>query len=165
MFRFRQAICVFTLASAATVFGQTNLPAPVVRTTGLVGLAEGQTAQLNALNPGVTAAGASCTGLLSFIGDNGAVLKTKSVTVAAGTGQHIDLDSVLDLGLVAGVRRDIRATISVAAAPSTSSSASTVQPVCRLIGTLEIFNTVNGRTLVTLGTVHEEPTLIAPAGD
>jgi hypothetical protein len=34
-------------------------------------------------------------------------------------------------------------------------------PVCKLIGTLEIFNTLDGHTLVTLGTTHEVPSVVA----
>jgi hypothetical protein len=155
MFKFTRAICVFTL-SVAALCAQTNMPLQVTHTSGLVGLAEGQTARFNALNPEATT-GAACSGLLSFIGDDGAILKTKTVSVAAGTGQHVDLDSVIDLALPIGVRRDIRATITVAAAPATGTSATAVHAACRLIGTLEIFNTIDGRTLVSLGTEHRVP--------
>ena len=160
MFKFTRAICVFTLSVAAlgssALFAQTNIPVQVIHTTGLVGLAEGQTARFNALNP-EAATGAACSGLLSFIGDDGTILKTKTVDVTAGTGQHVDLDSVIDLALPIGIRRDIRATITVAAAPATGTSTTAVHAACRLIGTLEIFNTIDGRTLVTLGTEHRVP--------
>ena len=169
MFEFANRICVFALASSAlfvpALSAQTNMPATVTRTTGLVGIAEGQTAQLNALNP--YDGGASCSGVLSFIADDGTVLKTKAVTVTPGTGQHIQLDSVIDLALAAGVRRDIRAalTIPAAAATSTSTGSSTattttapLKAACRLIGTLEIFTTSTGHTLVTLPTDHRQET-------
>ncbi len=52
MFKLAQRICVFALA-AAGLYAQTTVTPPlqVTRTTGMVGIAEGQTAQLNALNP------------------------------------------------------------------------------------------------------------------
>jgi hypothetical protein len=33
-------------------------------------------------------------------------------------------------------------------------------PVCKLIGTLEIFNTLDGHTLVTLGAHHKVPSAV-----
>ena len=170
MLEFRNRIRVFALAAAAVfvpaLSAQPNMPVTVTRTTGLVGIAEGQTAQLNALSPNDSAA---CTGLLSFIADDGTVLKTKSVSVTPGTGMHLILDSVADLALAIGVRRDIRGTITIPAATptATASSATTTTPVqaeCRLIGTLEIFNTLDGHTLVTLGTEHREPSPAATPG-
>jgi hypothetical protein len=168
MHEFANRICVFALAAAAlfvpALSAQTNIPATVTRTTGLVGLAEGQTAQLNALNP--YDGGSSCTGVIAFIADDGIVLKSKSVTVASGTGMHLTLDSVADLALAAGARRDIRGTITIAAAAPTSTAGSpatttTTPPVmaaCRLIGTLEIYNTDNGHSQVTLATDHRQDT-------
>jgi hypothetical protein len=168
MLKLAQGICVFALASmglfVSALSAQTNIPVTVTRTTGLVGIAEGQTAQLNALNPNDST---TCTGLLSFIGDDGTVLKTKSVSVAPGTGMHLTLDSVLDLALAVGVRRDIYGTITLAAAPPTSTGSSTtastaITAECRLIGTLEIYNTADGHTLVTLATDHREPSPVEP---
>jgi hypothetical protein len=43
-------------------------------------------------------------------------------------------------------------------------STTAVAPACKLIGTLEIFNTVDGHTLVTLGTVHLVPGPVATPG-
>ncbi len=167
MLEFANRICVFALASAGlfvpAVSAQTNMPVTVTRTTGLVGIAEGQTAQLNALNP--YDGGSSCSAVLSFIADDGTVLKTKSVTVASGTGQHLQLDSVIDLALAASVRRDIRGTLTIAAAAPTSTGSSTttttttpLKAACRLIGTLEIYNTSNGHSQVTLATDHRQET-------
>lgn len=165
MFQIAQRLCVFALA-AIGLYAQTvtTPPAQVTLTSGMVGIAEGQTAQLNALNPGVAppAVGASCSGLLSFIGEDGTVLKTKTVSVAPGTSQHVTLDSVIELALAVGARKEIRATITIPPVPPpTTTSTTTVAPVCKLIGTLEIFNTLDGHTLVTLGTVHEVPSPVA----
>lgn len=169
MSKFAQAICVFALAfsSQAGLDAQPNMPVQITRTTGMVGIAEGQTAQLNALNPGVApsaATGALCTGVLSFIGGDGTILRTQTVTVAPGTSQALVIDSVKDLALPTSERKEIRASIAIAAAPTTTGSTTPVQPVCKLIGTLEIFNTLDGHTLVTLGTVHEVPNPVATPG-
>lgn len=167
MFSMAPRICVFALAAAGLYAQTTTPPADLVtHTTGLVGIAEGQTAQFNALNPGD--GGTACTGVLNFIAADGTVFKSTTVTVAPGLGQHIDLDSVADLALAAAARKSIRATVTVPAAPpppaSTSTSASTATPVraaCRLIGTLEIFTTSTGHTLVTLGADHRVVTPVA----
>lgn len=169
MSKFAQAICVLALAfsTQAGLDAQPNMPVQVTRTTGVVGIAEGQTAQLNALNPGVASSAATsalCTGVLSFIAGDGTVLKTKTVNVAPGTSQPLVIDSVADLALTTGERKELRATIAIAAAPTTTASTTSVQPVCKLIGTLEIFNTLDGHTLVTLGTVHEVPNPVATPG-
>jgi len=160
MSKFAQAIGVFALAFSlqAALQAQTNNPVDVTRSTGIVGIAEGQTAQLNALNPAIS--GANCNGVVNIIAGDGTILKTNPVNVAPGTSQPTMIDSVKDLSLTAGERREIRATISIAAAaPTTTGSSDTpLKPVCRLIGTLEIFTTSDGHTLVTLGTDHEVPT-------
>ncbi len=166
MFQHAQRICVFALASLG-LYAQTTTtpPAQETRTTGMVGIAEGQTAQLNALNPEIAATGAVCSGLLTFLGDDGRVLKTKMVNVAPGTSQPILLDSDKDLALATDERKQIRASIKIPPVPPpTTTSATAVTPVCRLIGTLEIFNTLDGRTLVTLGTVHVVPSPVATPG-
>jgi len=163
MFKFAQRICVFALAAVGACAQTVTPPVQVTLTSGVVGIAEGQTARLNALNPGVAppATGAICSGLLSFLGDDGKVLKTKTVNVAPGTSQPLVIDSVIDLALVVDGRREIRATITIPPVPPPSGSTTTVTPVCKLIGTLEIFNTLDGRTQVTLGTVHLVPEAVA----
>jgi hypothetical protein len=167
MLKFAQGISVFALA-AIGLYAQTTpvAPAQVTRTSGIVGIAEGQTAQLNALNPGVAppATGAICPGLLTFLDDSGKVLKSKTVSVAPGTSQSLAIDSVIDLALAVDQRREIRATITIPAVPPPSGSTTAVTPVCKLIGTLEIFNTIDGRTQVTLGTVHLLPSPVATPG-
>lgn len=172
MFNFAQRICVFALAVAGlsvqvSLHAQTvsTPPLQVTRTTGIVGIAEGQIAQLNALNPGVAAPAATgviCSGLLAFLGEDGKVLKSTTVSVAPGTSQPIVLDSIKDLALSVNERKEIRATITIPPFPPPSgSTASPVTPVCKLIGTLEVFNGLDGHTQVTLGTAHEVPSPIA----
>src|SRR5271169_6281517 len=121
MFKFAQRICVFALA-ALGLCAQTTTPPPVqvTLTSGIVGIAEGQTAQLNALNPGD--AGASCTGLLTFLDGSGTVLKSKTVNVAPGTSQPMAIDSDKDLALAIDARKEIRATITIPPVPPPTGS-------------------------------------------
>lgn len=169
MFQFAQRISVFALA-ATGLYAQTNVTPPVqaTRTTGIVGIAEGQTAQLNVLNleDAASSTGATCSALLTFLADDGTILKSKTVNVAPGTSQPLVIDSVKDLTLAVNARKEIRATITIPPAPPPSAGSTTsVTPVCKLIGTLEIFNTLDGHTQVTLGVVHPVPdvTVTPPA--
>ena len=169
MFQFAQRISVFALA-AAGLYAQTNVTPPlqVTRTTGMVGIAEGQTAQLNVLNlqDAAPSTAPTCSALLTFLADDGTMLKSKTVNVAPGTSQPLVIDSVKDLTLAVNARKEIRATITIPPVPPPSAASTTsVKPVCKLIGTLEIFNTLDGHTQVALGTLHLVPdvTVTPPA--
>jgi len=165
MFQLAQRIRVFALVVTALGLQCVGLnaqtvtpPAQLILTSGVVGIAEGQTAQLNALNPGVASPAATeviCSGLIAFVGSDGKVLKSMTVNVAPGTSTPMTLDSVKDLMLAANERKEIRATITIPPVPPQSGSTA-VAPVCRLIGTFD-YNTLDGHTQVTLGTVHLVP--------
>ncbi len=157
-------ISVFALA-AAGAFAQSTIPPVVVHTTGMIGLAEGQTARFNVLNPGVLppALGLNCTAVLTYWGADGGVLKTATVTAGPGQAQYLDLFSIADLNLPVDQRKQIRATFALPAiVPVTTpgSSASTPNaPVsaCTLIGTLEILDTFSGKVQAVIGASHEVP--------
>jgi hypothetical protein len=149
------------LAFTALALSAQVIPVGTLQTTGMIGIAESQTAQLNLLNPGLQAPaiGITCTAAVAFVDGTGTVLKTTTLNVAPGTSQPFDIRSDTDLNIVvAGDRREIRATILIPAVlpPATGSTATPV-PACKLIPTLEIFDTVSGRTLVTLGHVEDIP--------
>ena len=153
--------CVFALGCVG-LFAQSTAP-PVVVTTGMVGLAEGQTARLNVLNPGVLppAVGVICTAMVAFVDGGGKVLKSAAIVANPGQSGGLNLDSQADLNLPVNGREEIRALISVPGAPPTAASSSSTpnQPVgaCKVIPTLEIFDTFSGHTLVTLGHVEQVP--------
>jgi hypothetical protein len=158
MFRFAQRICVFTLAAAGVFAQAVTTPATVTHTTGMIGLAEGQTARLNVLNPGVLppAAGVICPALLSFIDGAGHILKSTSVTVTPGQSMPFDLFSDADLNLALDAHTEIRAVITIPGVVPTGSV--TAQPAaCTLIGTLEIFDSLTKRTQAVLGGTHDVP--------
>ena len=73
-----------------------------------------------------------------------------------------DLRSDADLGIVAGDRREIRAVIAMPMVlPPTAASSTPAPPACKLIPTLELFNTISGQTLVVLGHVETIPAAAA----
>ena len=79
-------ISVFTLA-AAGLYAQTTTPAaPSTITSGVIGVAEGQVARLNALNPGVLppAVGMICAAQLTFLSEDGKVIKTVTENITPG---------------------------------------------------------------------------------
>jgi hypothetical protein len=162
MLKIAQGICVFALA-ASGLMAQTTAPVQEVGTTGMVGVTEGQYAHFNILNPGVVlstvpppATAAACTALLSFIGDDGGVLKTKTVTVNPGTSQSIDIYADADLALAIGARKELRATFTTPPAIPVA-SATVVAAPCALIGTLEIIDVLSLKTQVVLGGIHAVP--------
>src|SRR5580658_11297436 len=139
MLRYAQRICVCT-AAAAGMYAQTVIPVTDTRTSGAVGIAQGQTARFNVLRPDETAT-ATCSAVLTYFNGAGKQLKTSTVTVAPGTLGYLDLFSDTDLALPTNQREQIRVTVAVpVVTPSSSSSSTTPQavPVCRLVPTLEI---------------------------
>jgi hypothetical protein len=146
--------------SALALSAQAAPGSQTIQTTGMIGLADAQTAQLNLLNPGVPApaVGVICSAVVSFVDASGTVLKSTTLTVPPGKSDSFILRSDVDLNLIAGDRREIRATIAMALVPPpTATATSATFPTCKAIPTLEILDTVSGRTLVTLGHVETIP--------
>lgn len=160
MTNYARLTCALAL-SALALSAQVIPISSTVQTTGMVGLADAQTAQLNLLNPGVMppALGVICSATVTFLDASGTVLKSGIVTALPGKAGALDLRSDTDLKLVAGDRREIRATIMIPAfPPPPTATATPISAVpCKLIPTLEIFDTTSGRTLVTLGHVESVP--------
>jgi hypothetical protein len=147
------------MVAAAGMYAQTttsNTPTTDTRTSGAVGIAQGQTARFNVLRPDETAT-AACSAALTYFDGAGKQLKTLTVTVAPGTVGSLDLFSDTDLTLAVDQRKQIRVTVAVPLATASSSASSTTAkavPICRLIPTLEIFDEVTGKTSVVLGGFH-----------
>lgn len=158
MFPFAQKMCVFAIASIG-LFAQSTptAPAPETRTSGMIGVTDGQVARVNVLNPGVAApaVGVVCTATLRFFDGAGALLKAGPVVVLPGQSQSLDVFGDKDLSLTGTARREIRATITIPAVVPVSTATSTPPPACALIGTLEIFDEASGKTLVVLGVGHK----------
>lgn len=153
--------CIFVM-SATILSAQTTPALPAVQTTPMVGLADGEIARLNLLNPGVVApaTGVICSAAVSFVDADGTVLKTGSLSVPPGKSMAFDLLSNVDLGLAYSDRREIRALIATPAATPVATSSTAAAPACKLIPTLEIFDSTTGRTLVVLGRVETIPSVV-----
>ena len=125
-----------------------------IQTSGMVGITAGQSARLNALNPGLPApfaTAARCSAQLSFVDEQGTVLKMASVTVDPGKSMGLDLNRDKDIASAAG-RVEIRAVISMPPVPSSTAAPPVIQPLpfCTLIPTLEIIDNDTLRTHVVL---------------
>jgi len=152
----------------------TTSPTPLTRsqTSVMVGLTSGQTARLNALNPGVPApfaTAALCPAQVSFLDDQGNVLKTEAITVIPGKSVSFDLDRDKDVISSTG-RLEIRATLSFP--PLTPAVASTTPPVpgavvvvpyCSLTPSLEIVDNLTAKTLVVVTDFGSPGISILPA--
>lgn len=130
MWHYARLTCV--LAFCAVAVSAQTIPAGPVLTTGMIGIAASQTAQLNLLNPGVQppATGVICSVVAAFVDKTGTVVKTSPIwNVLPGTSQSFAIHSDTDLNvIVAGDRREVRATIvfpPVASATGASSTATT----------------------------------------
>ena len=160
MFTFTQKMCVFTMA-AVGLFAQSTpaVPAPETRTSGMIGVTDGQVARVNVLNPGVAApaAGVVCTATLNFWDGKGTLHKTGPVIVLPGQSQYLDLFGDRDLALTGLDRREIRATITIPAVPPPATSTTAPPAACTLIGTLEILDESTSKTQVVLGVGHVVP--------
>ncbi|HEX6897494.1 MAG TPA: hypothetical protein VF146_19580 [Bryobacteraceae bacterium] len=147
-------IACFTLFTAVVLSAQ-----PSVVTTGLVGISEGQTAQVNVLNPGVQppALGVLCSAGVVFVDDDGNVVKSATLSIPPGQSKTVQLKDT-DLSLtVQGDRKEIRAVIaSPSFAPAAPNGAA-----CRLAPTLEVFDSLTGRTQVVLSQVTPVPGVVA----
>ena len=86
------ALAALGLSAQAIPVNQTTA------TSGMIGLAQGQTAQLNLLNPGVLppATGVVCPAMVSFVNDQGTVLKSATITVLPGKSTSFSLFGDVD---------------------------------------------------------------------
>ena len=139
-----------TIFFAGVAAGQTPTPTPlpaVIQSIGPVGIAAGQTARLTVLNPPLPApfaTGIRCTGTLSFFSSSGDLLKSATVTVNPNNSASLDLkfETEVPSAAIAGPRAEIHASIAIP-----NSSQDNAQPaVCTLAPSLEIFDTITGKT-------------------
>jgi hypothetical protein len=158
MFKLAPRICVFAVAVAGLMAQTPPTPVQTVGTTGMVGVAEGQFARFNVLNPGVLppAIGVVCNALLTFIDAQGAVRKTKLVSVNPGQSAFLDLFGDVDLALAVGERKEIRATFTTPPVIPVASVTPVAAP-CTLRATLEVIDALSGKTQVVLGGIHLVP--------
>jgi len=151
------ALAAIGLAAQAVPVNQTTA------TSGMIGLAQGQTAQLNVLNPGVAppATGIVCSAMVSFVNDQGTVLKSATLTVPPGKSMSFSLFSDVDLNLAVSDRREIRATVKLPVFPPNASATPVSANGCTLIPTLEIYDVLTRRTEVVMNKWKDVPSPVA----
>jgi hypothetical protein len=120
-------------------------------TSGIVGLASSETAQLNVLNlqePGTTASAtaAACPVTLEFVNVSGAVVGTP-LQKSIAPGQAVSAPYALPS--VTSPRTEIRAVvITQTVSAAAGSTVIPVSPTCNLLPSLEIVDTSGGTTHV-----------------
>ena len=135
MFQLTQRMCVSTLF-AGGLFAQTaSVAAQQTFTFGMAGVAQGQTARLNVLNPGVAApaVGVVCPALLSFVDAKGNTIKSEVVSVIPGQSMSYEMFSDRDLALAVNARVEIRATVTIPPVLPPATSTAPPSAPCRLI--------------------------------
>jgi hypothetical protein len=170
--RILRAVCVvlagyggFAQHCAAQVAVPVALPL-VQFSSGMVGLAPGQTARLNVVNIGTTTPTSPipCILVLAFLDSDGKILKQMVASLASRKAAFVDLVAVPGAG---GGRIEIR---GIGYNPLLSPEAAVPQPIsCNLVPTLELFDTESGKTAVILadfristGTPLATPALTPP---
>jgi hypothetical protein len=152
--------------SSGALYAQTSAPnipvnAPGYATFGMIGLAPGQTARVNALGlplGGPIIANGACTVTITFLDDQGKSLATSTQPVSGGQAVHFDLPRVAIDSLVD--RREIRATIRTSFVfPSTTPVPTIAEGQCAVKPTLEIFNE-DGRTTAIIGGTTALPLVV-----
>jgi hypothetical protein len=146
---------------------------PQALTLGMVGLAPGQTARLNALNlPGCCAPAerptqilsVPCNMTLSFMDDQGATLKTATMNIDSGKAVHLDLARDEVNGDSPSSRVQIRGVIvQVVTPPVPPVTAGVPIPFpfgCSVAPTLEIFDSATGKTTAVLASASGVPTIL-----
>jgi hypothetical protein len=144
-----------------------NMPAipafaPQYATFGMIGLANDQTARVNALGMpmgGPIIAGSACSVTLEFFDDAGKSLGTSTQPVVGGQAVHFDLKRI-DID-AATDRREIRATVRTSFILSTLVATPPMVGIgqCSVTPTLEIFN-ADGRTMAVLGGMTALPLVL-----
>ena len=144
---------VLILGAAVCLAQHATSAANIAQTTGTVGLAAGQTARLNVVNPGAVppATPTACTASLAFVNLFGAMIRLTNVSLAPGMSAFLDLHDS-DLGLGAGDRAQIRGVVTTMVTASTGGTTA-----CSLVPSLEIFDATSGRTLVVLTQTQTVP--------
>jgi hypothetical protein len=125
-----------------------------IRTFGVVGLAPGQSAQLNVVNPGLPAPFLAiiCNTRLSFVDDQNNELKSSAtVQVLPGKSVSLVLNKDTDAPGTDGGRAPIRAIVRTPPlGPGSDNQMPAPNAYCPLVLSLELFNANTGKTNVVL---------------
>jgi hypothetical protein len=109
--------------------------------SGMVGIASGQTLRFNVVNVGApNPSPLPCVLALAFLDSDGKIVKQKFVSLGSGKAAFLDLE-------MSGVRGPDRAEVRGIGYNPLLAPGSIPQPIsCSLVPTLELFDTTSGRT-------------------
>ena len=110
--------------------------------SGMVGIASGQTLRFNVVNVGApNPSPLPCVLALAFLDSDGKIVKQKFVSLASGKAAFLDLE-------MSGVPGPDRVQVrGISYNPLLATPGSIPQPIsCSLVPTLELFDTGSGRT-------------------
>ncbi len=126
--------------------------------SGMLGVAAGQTARLNIVNiAGPAVSPLPCVLAVAFVDSNSKILKHTFVSLTSGKAAFLDLSLT---GLGASDRISIR---GIGYNPLLAPGAAIPQPLsCKLLPTLELFETDTGRTVAILGDFEKAGTSVSP---
>ena len=130
-----------SILNVAMAMAQGDFTSPQQHSSGVVGIAEGQTAKLNVLYPTVPAPilQVLCTATLVIADDQGKIIKSQEAQQLIA-GRSVSLDLNADTDLPSGTSRLQIHALTL-----------TPNPGCALIPTLEIIDNATGRTVVVIG--------------
>jgi hypothetical protein len=132
---------------------------------GMIGIAIGESARVNALNIGnaLSTQDSSCSVMLQFLDTEGRLLKQKVVTLQAGKAAALDLDR----GELPGgndPRAEIRAVLFFGYSGGANPPPALLQKFdCNIVPSLEVFDNDTGRTSFILTDAKQLPPPPIPA--
>jgi hypothetical protein len=130
---------------------------PQSLTFGMVGMANGQSARINALElpgGGPLVQGGSCQVTFTFYDDQGNNLATKTLPAVQNQSIHLDYTPTSTTPLE--IRGTVQAMFTVTPGASTAAPSS-----CSVVPTMEIYDSTSGQTMLLLETTRALPQAIA----
>jgi hypothetical protein len=131
---------------------------------GMIGIAIGESARVNALNLGnaLSPQDSSCSVMLQFLDTEGQLLKQKVITLQAGKAASLDLGrSELPRGN--DPRAEIRAVLLFGYSGGANPPPAVLQTFnCNIVPSLEVFDNDTGRTSFILTDAKQLPPLAIP---
>jgi hypothetical protein len=125
-----------------------------IRTTGMIGLAAGDSARLNVLNPGLPAPFLSilCFAQLSFVDDQNTELSAAIYRVLPGHSVSLTLNADTDVTLGSDGRLEVRGVLRTPPLlePPPPDVPIPINGFCPLVATLEVSNNSTARTRMVL---------------
>lgn len=159
------SVTAFCAVFAAFRLRAQSIPIVIINqqlsTFGMVGLATGQTARLNAfaLPQGGPIIAGGCQVTFTFYDDQGTSLKSATLPVVPGQAVHYDLPSTATSTSVPPGPQEIRGTVRTNFTPPTPTPGPAIGAFCSVLPTMEIFNS-SGQVTAVLELSHGLPSVV-----